>query len=93
MAYNLRSRPMSEELLEEDENREEFVEQNNDEHFLSEEESSAYSSRSDDDVEMEDVSLNARLQISRSRGRPSTKLRGKNNFLWNTTFSFRRSGS
>ena len=92
MAYNLRSQPMSEELLEEDENREEF-EQNDDKHFPSEEESSAYTSGSNDDVEMEDVSLNVRLQISRFRGRPSTKLRGKNGFLWNTTFSSRRSGS
>lgn len=66
---------MSEELLEKNKNRDKFVEQNDDEHFPSEEESSAYTSGSDEDVEMEDI--NARLQILRFQGRPSTILRGK----------------
>ncbi|CAB0044822.1 unnamed protein product [Trichogramma brassicae] len=39
------------------------------------------SNEDDSDVEMEDVSLNQRLNESRARGRPITKLKGKNGFL------------
>ena len=46
---------------------------------------------SDDDVDMEDASLNERPFQSRARGRPSSKLKGKNGFVWDTRAPSRNS--
>lgn len=94
MAYNLRPRCIRDELLQNAESDEEIVEQSD--AVISSSDSEGFSCASaaeetDEDIEMEDVSLNERLNQSRARGRPATKLRGKNGFVWNTTFSTRRS--
>ncbi|CAB0042451.1 unnamed protein product [Trichogramma brassicae] len=91
MAYNLRPRKIIDELLENDYSDEEIIEKSSDASSTSGNEDSS-SNEDDSDVEMEDVSLNQRLNESRARGRPITKLKGKNGFCWDNTFSSRRSG-
>ncbi|KAL7294239.1 hypothetical protein TKK_0012255 [Trichogramma kaykai] len=90
MAYNLRTRRRIEELLKNEESGEEVFEQPDDASSSSNSEASS-AGEEDSDVEMEDVSLNKRLNNSRARRRPITKLQGKNGFCWDTTFSSRRS--
>ncbi|CAB0035281.1 unnamed protein product, partial [Trichogramma brassicae] len=86
MAYNLRPRKIIDELLENDYSDEEIIEKSSDASSTSGNEDSS-SNEDDSDVEMEDVSLNQRLNESRARGRPITKLKGKNGFCWDNTFS------
>lgn len=87
MADNLRSRLIRDELFHE----KELEEQSGSESEYVQEEDSSVTSE-EDDVDMEDASLNERLLQSRARGRPSTKLKGKNGFLWDTRCPSRRSG-
>lgn len=95
MAYSLRPRSMRNQLLENPESDEEVVEQSDEIFSSSDNEGISCSSEAEDneDVEMENPCLNARANQSRARGRPVTKLRGKNGFVWNTTFASRRSGT
>ncbi|CAB0033850.1 unnamed protein product [Trichogramma brassicae] len=86
----LRPRKIIDELLENDYSDEEIIEKSSDASSTSGNEDSS-SNEDDSDVEMEDVSLNQRLNESRARGRPITKLKGKNGFCWDNTFSSRRS--
>lgn len=92
MAYNLRSRRIRDELLDEiqvEEQSESESEQRDDDDDYS-------GSSSDDEVEgdidMEDASFNQRLLQSRARGRPCTKLKGKDGFTWDTRCPSRLSG-
>ena len=80
MAYNLRPPRIRDELLENEESDEEIIEQDAD-ITPSEDSSTADETDAEDDIEMEDVSLSDRLNQSRARGRPATKLRGKNGFF------------
>jgi len=94
MAYNLRSRSICEELLSDVE--EDIEEQASEEIGRGDESDSSYSgsseeSSSGDDIEMEDVSLNERLLQSAARGRPCSKLKGKNGFTWDTRVPARTS--
>ena len=54
------------------------------------------SENDNEDVEMqeewESATLQSRLLESRARGRPKTKLKAKNGFVWDTNFSTRTSG-
>lgn len=98
MAYSLRSRTVRAESLPEPEpllnetNSEEEIEPEREE---SEYENSSSSSSGSDgsDVDMEDATLDQRFLNSAARGRPSSKLKGKNGFVWNTSVSSRRSGT
>ena len=81
MAYNLRPRRIRDVLLENEESEEEFIEQQDADITPSEDSSTADETDAEDDIEMEDVSLSDRLNQSRARGRPATKLRGKNGFF------------
>lgn len=96
MSYKLRSRRIREELLVEDQDDDEVTVQSESEPSSNEEGSSFYTSEEDpieeEDVDMEDASLHQRLLGSRARGRPTSKLKGKNGFVWNTRFPSRRSG-
>lgn len=96
MAYNLRSRTIREELLDDEE---EEVNQQSDEEVDngnndsgSDYSTSAVESDSDGDIDMENASLNARLNESRARGRPTSKLYGKDKFVWDTRVPTRTSG-
>lgn len=95
MAYNLRPRRIIEELLENEGSDEEITEQCDDAVDSDDSEGFSPSSASEEscDIEMEDVSLSQRLNESRARGRPNTKLKGKNGFRWDKRFSTRSSGT
>lgn len=104
MSYNLRSRTLAEALRAQEESEDEDgfdgegseIEDN----ISSGGEESDYQNdtdpESDSDVEMasdlEDTSLEQRLLNSRARGRPTSKLRGKNGFEWSTNLRERVSG-
>ena len=100
MAYKLRNRGIINSLIEDDENATCFDgNESEEEDIVSEQsEGSEYAASSDSDEEMaddenvEDASLYERLLDSRARGRPVTKLRGKNGFVWNTKAPVRQSG-
>jgi len=100
MSYNLRSRSIIE-LLRNDDETEEILDENNSEmedHVS--EESEEYDIDSDGneysedemECELENASLAQRLMNSRARGRPITKLKGKNGFVWDTKIPARQSG-
>lgn len=99
MAYNLRPRTFLQELLLENEsNPEELLENDDEIQSSSDTETDAGSDYennanvdSESDCEMEDASLNERLLRER-RGRPQTKLKGKNGFTWSLQVPERRSG-
>ena len=91
MLYNLRRRPLRDKLLDESSD---FGSENNESGDCESSEHSFYSddSSTDSDEEMENVSLEQRLLKSGSRGRPVSKLRGKDGFVWNAKSPKRRSG-
>lgn len=97
MPYNLRARRMCEEMLEDDRDNENDESEDPESDNPVESDISLYATSSEEehdeeDVDMEDATLEGRLNESRARGRPSTILRGKNLFRWNTTFPTRLSG-
>ena len=94
MAYNLRPRRICEELLEDDADTNVDVLSENECEFSSANDSSSDSSNTDEinDSDFENATLDKRILESRFRGRPSTKLRGKNNFLWDTRCPCWKSG-
>lgn len=79
-----------EELLVEDQDDDEVTVQCESEPSSNEKGSSSYTSEEDltkeEDVDMEDANLHQRLLGSRARGRLTSKLKGKNGFVWNTRF-------
>jgi len=101
MACNLRSRTLRQELLDEDRDEsvvENFVDVNvDDDSHNSDREYSAseciFQSDSEMELELEEASLDQRLLESRARGRPVTKLKGKNGFSWDTRAPSRRTSS
>jgi len=103
MAYNLRSRTLQQELLDEqrqsredrvsDNSADEVVENNSDntndevsgsEYSVSSASEMEVDLEEEEDIDLEKGSANQRLLQSRVRGRPSTKLKGKNGFSWDT---------
>ena len=92
MPYNLRSR-MRKILLNEDERNDECFggRESEDELDCISEDSDSEFELSDDDSEIDNACLASRLNRSRGRGRPTTKLRGKNGFQWSTRMPTRRS--
>lgn len=103
MPYNFRNRSIPDAVLEEEDVGTFFGDDaSGDEDFVFEEsEHSEYSSESENsftDEEMEqdweDPSLQQRLENSRAkaRGRPITKVRGKNGYAWSTNCPQRLSG-
>ncbi|XP_058810117.1 uncharacterized protein LOC131675225 [Phymastichus coffea] len=102
MAYNLRTRRIREELLEED-----GIEDTNDSTTCSNatsgtgtspsnlddsaDEDFSENDSSDSDSDVENVSLAERLSEQRARRRPTTKLKGKNGFVWDTRMPARSS--
>lgn len=108
MAYNLRSRSIAEELLEDDAESDGFEDDSSaDEVDLVEEMLESESSESEcSDDGWENATLEQRLLENRlcgnsephkppgnrGRGRPQTKLRGTNNYVWDTRAPERNSG-
>ncbi|XP_056643529.1 uncharacterized protein LOC130449612 [Diorhabda sublineata] len=99
MAYNLRRRTIRQELLDEmqevpseDEEAQGSGESENE--GVSEHESEysyATDASSELDSDMEDATLDKRLLEARARGRPTSTLKGKDGFKWNTRAPERRS--
>ncbi|XP_011707611.1 PREDICTED: piggyBac transposable element-derived protein 4-like [Wasmannia auropunctata] len=107
MSYNLRTKARREELLEQESNPEsEYEEQSGSESEQNESDTDDVSYCDDEisEEDMEDEVQNARAKQARmslsdennssrapQRGRPVTKLYGKNGFVWKTQFAERRS--
>jgi len=92
MAYNLRSRPAREVLLDNDEDDELLAGNISDvesDHVSEESDENSYEISSNES-DFEDVHHEESANLA--RGRPNAKLRGKNNFVWNKNAPKRRSG-
>lgn len=87
MAYHLRSRPIGKQLKEQDEECDGFDDVATDDEIdhVSEFSASDSDSSGSDYSDAENATLSQRLLESRARGRPSTKLRGKEKkYVWDT---------
>lgn len=96
MAYNFRARTIRDALLEEIGDNEAVggnASESEEEPLSEMSEGSEYEvSDSDDAMEVEDATINKRIVESRARGRPQTKLRGKNGYVWTQKPRERTSG-
>ena len=87
MAYNLRNRPIGKQLQDADEECDGFddVVSDNEIDHVSKFSASESDSSSSDYSDIETATLDKRILESRARGRPSTKLRGKDqSYVWDT---------
>lgn len=99
MPYNLRGRSVRQDLLEDNnkecDNEECFGGNPSDEEADHVSEMSAEDSEyevSSSDEELQNATLDKRILESRARGRPVSKLKGKNGFVWDMKAPERRSG-
>ena len=102
MAYNLRTRRVRDLLLQTNEpdnsndgaSNEEVQDHVSKQSEYSDEETSSEKESSEDELmEVEDATTDARLLKSRARGRLTSKLRGKNGYIWSSKLPERRSGT
>jgi len=100
MAYKLRPRHLRD-LLFEKEEPEDFggavsddeVDHISQQSECSYDEISGGSAASESEMEVENAIADARTLESHAQGRPKSKLRGKNGYVWNTKVPKRRSGT
>lgn len=96
MAYNLRSRTFRQEMVDNDcydGVAERMSDAEVDDGSGSEYSESESSSSSVSAMELEDAAADQHILGSRARGRPTTKLKGKNGFSWDTRVPQRTSGT